>query len=45
MSYDHANHHDREMMEERTHIFGGWTIDGKAVCSEECWCVKYNEEE
>ena len=45
MSYDHGNHNDREMMSERTHIFGGWTIEGVAVCAEECWCHKYKEEE
>ena len=22
----------------RTHLFGGYTIDGEVVCSPDCWC-------
>jgi len=23
---------------ERTHLLGGMTVDGEAVCSQDCWC-------
>ena len=29
---------------DRTHLFGGMTVHGEAVCSQECWCKHLNHE-
>lgn len=30
---------------EKTHVFGGMTIAGDAVCATNCWCKNKGEEE
>tara|TARA_R110000823_G_scaffold284997_1_gene403455 strand:- start:72 stop:191 length:120 start_codon:yes stop_codon:yes gene_type:complete len=36
---------NKESLALKTHIFGGWTRDGEAVCALNCWCGENGEEE